>query len=415
MQTQLLPQLLSTAKGQRIDEILRKCVHCGFCMATCPTYQLTGNELDSPRGRIYQMKLMFEGQAADRNTLLHLDRCLTCRSCETTCPSGVEYAELLDYGRAQVQQQVARPAVPQLTLNLLNFFLPYPKRHAISFKALSFFKALIPPPLKNKIPHIRPTKHYRGVTRQNFQTVYLLEGCVQSTISPNTNQAATHVLNTLGYQVIREVKPTCCGALSQHSGKEQQALQFVIKQLDTWQQINQQTPLSAIISTASGCGVMLKDYHRLLTAKQQNTYQNVLSKIKDISELLDVEAIKPKLNAHPNPIAYHAPCTLNHGQQLADNLQQKLTALGYKLKQPKDAHLCCGSAGTYSIMQADLSKQLQHNKVNALEKTGSDSIITANVGCEHHLASISTLAVKHWIELIADDIKTEFKRLPDYP
>ncbi|MBL7005031.1 MAG: glycolate oxidase subunit GlcF [Gammaproteobacteria bacterium] len=404
MQTQLTSDLLKTAKGQRIDEILRKCVHCGFCTATCPTYQLTGDELDSPRGRIYQIKRLFEGQTADHNTQLHLDRCLTCRSCETTCPSGVNYAELLDYGREQVNHDVKRPLEQQAILNLLNYVLPYSSRHSLMFKALSKVKKILPKSIRGKIPTIKPLKQYRAIARQNFQTVYLLEGCVQSTISPNTNQATLHVLNTMGYQVIREAKPKCCGALSHHSGKEEQSNSFILDQLNTWLEIDQKTPLSAIVSTASGCGVMLKDYHRLLTTEQKELYQNVLNKICDISELIDVEALKPKLNVHKNDIAYHAPCTLNHGQKLADELFNKLTQLGYSLKQPKDAHLCCGSAGTYSVMQPELSKQLQHNKLNALAQTGGTKIVTANVGCEHHLASISHLEVKHWIEMLADDL-----------
>ncbi len=404
MQTSLKPDLLKTARGQRIDDILRKCVHCGFCLATCPTYQLTGDELDSPRGRIYQIKQVFEGQAADNNTQLHLDRCLTCRSCETTCPSGVNYAELLDYGREEVNSIIKRPALQQGTIRLLNSFLPYPKRHSFSFKALSFLKPLIPNILGQKIPSIRPAKKYPVTQRQNFQNVFLLEGCVQSTISPNTNQAAVAVLSSMGYQVIKEKSPKCCGALSHHSGNEKNTLAFIKKQLEQWQKVDDKTPLSAIISTASGCGVMLKDYERLLPKHDQKTYQNLLDKIVDISELLDIGHLKPQLKTKQSSIAFHAPCTLNHGQQLAARLKENLTALGYQLKEPKNAHICCGSAGTYSIMQANLSTQLKNNKVKALEETNCELIITANVGCEHHLASTCKVNVRHWIELIADDL-----------
>jgi len=404
MQTSLTKDLLQTHQGQRIDEILRKCVHCGFCLATCPTYQLTGDELDSPRGRIYQIKQVFEGMPADRNTQLHLDRCLTCRSCETTCPSGVNYAELLDYGRAQVNQDVARSKPQQVMTTLLNTFLPYRNRHWLSFKALSFLKPIIPSGLGKKIPSIRSAKHYKVTQRQNFQNVYLLEGCVQSTISPNTNQAATVVLSAMGYQVIREKNPQCCGALSHHSGNEDNTHTFIINQLKQWQVIDKQSPLSAIISTASGCGVMLKDYQRLLPETDKKTYQSLLKKIVDLSELINVNALEPLIEATQIDIAFHAPCTLNHGQKLADNLKLNLTALGYKLKEPKDAHICCGSAGTYSIMQPKLSARLKSNKINALEDTKSEMIITANVGCEHHLASESKLEVKHWVEMVADDL-----------
>jgi len=405
MQTSLKPALLKTAHGQRINEILRKCVHCGFCLATCPTYQLTGDELDSPRGRIYQIKQVFEGNAADKNTQLHLDRCLTCRSCETTCPSGVNYAELLDYGRAEVNSIVVRPTLQQATIRLLNTFLPYPKRHAFSFKALSFLKPIIPSSLGKKIPTIRAAKRYPITQRQNFQNVYLLEGCVQSTISPNTNQAAVAVLSRMGYQVIREKKIQCCGALSHHSGNEKNTLAFIKNQLIQWQIVDKNTPLSAIISTASGCGVMLKDYQRLLPEHDKKMFKKVLDKIVDISELLDIESLKPHLQTNQTHIAFHAPCTLNHGQHLSDALKNNLTQLGYQLIEPKNAHICCGSAGTYSMMQPTLSAQLKNDKINALEDTQAEVIITANVGCEHHLASSSKIDVKHWIELIADDLK----------
>ncbi len=404
MQTSLLPDLLKTAHGQRIDEILRKCVHCGFCLATCPTYQLTGDELDSPRGRIYQIKQVFEGKAADKNTQLHLDRCLTCRSCETTCPSGVNYAELLDYGRAKVNQDVPRSIQQQAISTLLNTFLPYRNRHWLAFKALSFFKPLIPFGFAKKIPSIRSVTRYKVTQRQNFKNVYLLEGCVQSTISPNTNQAATAVLSAMGYHVIHEQKPQCCGALSHHSGNENDTLNFITTQLKQWQIVDRKTPLSAIVSAASGCGVMLKDYERILPEADKITYQSLLNKIVDVSELLDIAALKPILNAQHEDIAFHAPCTLNHGQQLAENLKINLTALGYNLKEPKNAHICCGSAGTYSIMQPTLSTQLKGNKIKALEETQCEIIITANVGCEHHLASNTKLEVRHWVELLADDL-----------
>jgi len=405
MQTSLKPALLKTTQGQRIETILRKCVHCGFCLATCPTYQLTGDELDSPRGRIYQIKQVFEGNAADKNTQLHLDRCLTCRSCETTCPSGVNYAELLDYGRAEVNSTVARPKLQKIKGWLLNTFLPYPSRHKLAFKTLSLLKPLMPNTLGKKIPSIKRLKTYPSIPQVQTKTVYLLEGCVQSTISPNTNQAAIAVLNSMGYQVIREQKAQCCGALSHHSGNEENTLVFILNQLQTWQSIHKKTAIDAIVSTASGCGVMLKDYERLLPESEKKTHQNLLSKIVDISELLDVNALNNKLSVSKNSIAFHAPCTLNHGQQLADQLIIKLNQLGYQLKEPKNAHICCGSAGTYSIMQPELSSQLKNNKIKALEETKAEIIITSNVGCEHHLASSSKVEIKHWIEMIAGDLK----------
>lgn len=405
MQTSFTKKHLGTDSGKRAEEILRKCVHCGFCTATCPTYQLTGDELDGPRGRIYQIKSLFEGEAADQKTQYHLDRCLTCRSCETTCPSGVNYAELLDLGRVEVEKQVTRSKSEQISIKLLNLFLPYPLRHSFGFKSLSLLKPMFPNLIGQKIPKIRALSSKTFIQRQNFKTVYLLEGCVQSTISPNTNHATEHVLSALGYQVIREQQAKCCGALSQHTHQHKRAKSLILSQLEAWQLIHNKTPLAAIVSTASGCGVMLKDYSRLITQKQRELYADVLDKIVDVSELMDAKTLKPLLKARLEVLAFHAPCTLNHGQKLSSNLKNNLSDLGYQLKEPKNSHICCGSAGAYSILQADLSKQLQKNKVDALEQTKADLIITANVGCEHHLDSVSHLKVKHWIEIISEDLK----------
>ncbi|MGV6853260.1 MAG: glycolate oxidase subunit GlcF [bacterium] len=404
MQTSLPPTLLKTTKGQRVDEILRKCVHCGFCLATCPTYQITGDELDSPRGRIYQIKQVFEGNAADTSIQMHLDRCLTCRSCETTCPSGVNYAELLDLGRIEVDQQVSRKPQQKLVRFALNAFIPYPKRHRFLFQTLVRLKPYIPAKFTHKIPDIRTKKHYPLQKPQTEKIVYLIEGCVQSTISPNTNQAAHAVLSAMGYQVIREKNPLCCGALSHHSGNETQTQRFIMAQLNQWQKVDKQHALYAIVSTASGCGVMLKDYARLLEPQQKLPHQKLLSKIMDISQLLDTNKLEKKLTIKNQSIAYHAPCTLRHGQQQADSLKEKLMKLGYQIKEPRDAHICCGSAGTYSILQPALSSRLKKDKINHLQHLNPELIITANVGCEHHLASASKTPIQHWIELIANDL-----------
>ncbi len=417
MQTNIIPQLLDSTAGKRADEILRKCVHCGFCTATCPTYQLLGNELDGPRGRIYQIKQMLEGQPADRETLQHLDRCLTCRSCETTCPSGVNYAELIDIGRAHIEKQGLRASSQKLIRQLLGEILPYPSRHRWLFKMGAFFRPLLPVAVGKKVPEIRRELAYARSKVKPVKTVLLLEGCVQSSISPNTNAASVLLLQSLGYQVIRETTASCCGAVNQHLSQTEKAEKFILSNLASWSRINSQQTLDAIVSSASGCGIMLKDYPNILnqmnspemsSAEKQTEYHSLCEKIVDISELLDAEAIQQNVStftASSQRIAYHAPCTLTHGHKQADALFQQLCSLGYQLDIPQGAHLCCGSAGTYSLLQPKISRQLQHNKINALNACSPDIIITANVGCEHHLDSASDTPVRHWVEVVADDIQ----------
>jgi len=411
MQTNITPDILNTAIGKRADEILRKCVHCGFCTATCPTYQLLGDELDGPRGRIYQIKLLLEGEPAERETQNHLDRCLTCRSCETTCPSGVDYVELVDIGRNHLEQQNLRPKTERLIRYLLGALLPYKKRHYLLFKFASKLRFLLPLSLRAKAPVIRALKTYHQKTESaSEKTVLLLDGCLQSTLSPNTNAAAESLLKALGYRVIRETSQSCCGAVNQHLGQNEQAKQWVLHNLEHWQQLDQSQDLHAIVSTATGCGIMLREYSHIIQQlpQQSETFQSVLNKIKDISELFDAGSLQKNLKtfkASQKSVAYHAPCTLTHGHKLADRLAQQLTAAGYQLEMPQDAHLCCGSAGTYSLLQPELSVQLRDNKLQALQASTPDIIISANVGCEHHLNSASSVPVLHWVELIADDIE----------
>lgn len=410
MQTNLPPELLNTSMGQRADEILRKCVHCGFCTATCPTYQLLGDELDGPRGRIYQIKQILEGQPTDAETQLHLDRCLTCRSCETTCPSGVNYAELVDIGRLLIHKQGVRPTTQVLLRSLLGAFLPYPGRHNLLFKLGSKLRPILPSKIRNKTPIIRALKPYRMESASTQKTVLLLDGCVQKSLSPNTNAAAAKVLRSLGYRVIREPSASCCGAVNHHLSQSEQTERWVIQNLDNWQNLVKEHQLDAIVSSASGCGVMLKDYPNILQhmPQQKDQYQSVIDKIKDISELLDAETLLSTANSfQPSKerIAFHAPCTLNHGLKQADHLFKELIKLGYQLNEPSNAHICCGSAGTYSILQPELSRQLRKDKLQALQDCAPDVIITANIGCEHHLNSASDTSVIHWVELVADDLE----------
>ncbi len=410
MQTSITAALLQTPQGRRADEILRKCVHCGFCTATCPTYQLLGDELDGPRGRIYQIKNMLEGAPADGEILTHLDRCLTCRSCETTCPSGVDYAELIDIGRHHIEQQNIRPLGQKIIRKLLGMLLPHTNRHTHLFKFSSLLRQYLPASFKAKTPVIRAAQQYRQIPANLQKTVLLLEGCVQSTLSPNTNAAAICVLESLGYKVIREPVVSCCGAVNQHLNQLPEAEQWVIKNLRSWKKLDESYRFDAIVSTATGCGVMLKDYPKILKtlALDSALYQSQLDKIKDISELFDANRLSKNIKKYsPNKqqVSYHAPCTLTHGHKLADKLYNELGKLGYQLNIPQNAHLCCGSAGTYSLLQPALSKQLRDNKLQALQECSPDIIITANVGCEHHLNSAGNTPVIHWVELVASDIE----------
>ncbi len=408
MQTQILPELLDTPAGQRADAILRKCVHCGFCTATCPTYQLLGDELDGPRGRIYQIKQIFEGLPADRAVQGHLDRCLTCRSCETTCPSGVDYGELIDIGRERVEHTVPRPLRERLMRRLLGALLPHPSRHALLFRAGSALRGLLPRRLRQKAPRIRPARAYPRGTADG-PTVLLLDGCAQSTLSPNTNAAAEAVLSALGYRVLREPARSCCGAVNQHLSQTEQARDWVRRNLEQWRQVDREHGLHAIVSSASGCGVMLKDYPKILAGMPGDHHDDLdlVARIRDLSELFDADTLRarqPGFRAPEVRIGWHAPCTLQHGQRLADRLQRQLQQLGFRLEIPRDAHLCCGSAGTYSVLQPELSRRLRDNKLQALEASAPEVIATANVGCEHHLGSAGDTPVRHWIELVADGL-----------
>jgi len=412
MQTSLTAELLKTASGQRANDILRKCVHCGFCTATCPTYQLLGDELDGPRGRIYQIKQMLEGQQADQEMQLHLDRCLSCRSCETTCPSGVDYAELADIGRHYIEQKNLRPLAQRLVRKLLGYVLPRKNLNQLVFRIGSRLRPLLPASIQQKTPVIRAPRNYHQPATEAQKTVLLLEGCVQSTLSPNTNNAAAVVLQTLGYRVIRQKPVSCCGAVNHHLSQPEQTAHWVTRNLQEWSAIHQTTALDAIVSTATGCGAMLKDYPTILRQlpqqAQDQRFQQLLPLIRDISELFSAEILRQKCtgySASQQAVAYHAPCTLTHAHRLSNQLYQQLQSLGYQLHTPQNAHLCCGSAGTYSLLQPEISRQLRSNKLDALNAAAPELIITANVGCEHHLNSASPTPVIHWIELIANDLE----------
>ena len=403
MQTQLSEEFKHSSVAQQADDILRSCVHCGFCTATCPTYLQLGDELDGPRGRIYLIKQVLEGQPATRKTQQHLDRCLTCRSCETTCPSSVNYHRLLDIGRQIVEQKVSRPFLQKTFRFVLRKFL----LHNFLFNASIQLNRLLAPLL----PHV----FSRSIQKQSLQSntarliknqykrkVLLLEGCVQPSLQPHINQHTRQVLSHLDIGVIDCSAVHCCGALSHHLSAAAESLQQAKNNIDHWLTLLNQGA-EAIIITASGCGSHIKDYPALFIGDAQYApkAQQVAESCKDISEFMQAEDMSYfKKFEHIQSVAWHPPCTLQHGQQLGAQVENMLTTLGYRLVSVKDQHLCCGSAGTYSILQAELSTQLLNNKIKHLQHQQPDVIATANIGCQSHLLTQSTQPVLHWLQLL---------------
>jgi glycolate oxidase iron-sulfur subunit len=402
MQTTLSEHARSLPRGEEAESILRSCVHCGFCNATCPTYQLLGDELDGPRGRIYLIKQVLEGKEVTEKTQLHLDRCLSCRNCETTCPSGVDYHNLLDIGREVVDAAVPRPLGQRLLRDSLRAVVP----NAGLFKSLTqlgnTFRPLLPGALKTKLPgNIRPAK--ARPTRQHARQMLILEGCVQPGLSPNTNAATARVLDRLGISVTSIAQAGCCGAVDYHLNAQEHGLQRARRNIDAWWP-SIQAGAEAIVQTASGCGAFVKDYGHLL--RHDPAYAQkaavISERTKDLVEVLRAEPLEQLGGCTRQTLAFHCPCTLQHAQKLGGAVESVLTRLGFNLTPVPDSHLCCGSAGTYSITQPVLAKQLRDNKMNALESGNPDVIATANIGCQTHLASANRTPVKHWIELIED-------------
>lgn len=403
MQTSLLDKFKITAEGREADEILRSCVHCGFCSATCPTYQILGDELDSPRGRIYLIKQVLEGKPVSRKTQGHLDRCLTCRSCETTCPSGVRYGRLVDIGRDIVEQRVGRGFKQFLIRAALRAVLPYPHRFGSLLKLGRAMRPLLPARLACKVPGKSVVQTWP--LRQHTRKMLIFDGCVQAEVTPNTNAATAQVLDKLGIQLIRASRPGCCGAVSQHLCAQDEALGFMRRNIDTWWP-HIEAGAEAVVLTASGCGVMVKEYGELLKQDPHYAYKarRVAERAKDISEILAQEDLTVLANVGGKiKVAFHAPCTLQHGQKIQGVVEKILTSAGYQLTQVDDSHLCCGSAGTYSILQPELAERLLDDKLSALDQGKPDYIATANVGCQLHLATKSKLPVKHWIELLGSN------------
>ncbi len=404
MQTQLPDEFKDNNIGKEADAILRSCVHCGFCNATCPTYQQLGDELDSPRGRIYLIKQMLEGNAVTTKTQTHLDRCLTCLACETTCPSGVKYGRLIEIGREYIDKKVTRSLPDILTRKALRTILPYPQRLSPFIKLSQIIKPALPKSLKRKLPNVQATLSMP--TTQHQRKMITLAGCAQSVVKPGTNGAAAKILDRLGITLTIPPSTGCCGAVSYHLMKHEEGLGFMRRNIDAWWPLIE-SGHEAIIITASGCGAMVKEYGAAL--KDDPVYADRAAKVsalaKDPSEIITGEELSSlQLNIPDKKIAFQSPCTLQHAQQLGGHVEALLTKLGFELAIVTDDHLCCGSAGTYSILQPKMSQTLLENKLTALMNDQPDIIATANIGCHMQLETKSVVPVKHWLELIAEAI-----------
>ena len=408
MQTHLAPEFQGTADGLAAEAILRKCVHCGFCTATCPTYQLLGDELDGPRGRIYLIKQVLEGQPPTRKTQQHLDRCLTCRNCESTCPSGVDYGHLVDIGRKLVDERVARPAAEKALRWALKEGLPSPL-FAPAMKLGQAVRGLLPATLKNKVPAAQDAGLWP--TRTHARKVLMLAGCVQPAMQPNINSATARVLDAAGIEVVLAAKAGCCGAVKFHLNDHDGAKAEMRRNIDAWwphieAADGSDTGVEALVMNASGCGVMVKDYGHLL--QDEPAYAAKAARIsaltRDLSELLPamVPALQARLHSAPSQqLTFHPPCTLQHGQQLRGGVEKHLGVLGFKINVAScEAHLCCGSAGTYSVLQPELSYALRDRKLGNLAQMQPDTIVSANIGCITHLQSGTATPVRHWVEVL---------------
>jgi glycolate oxidase iron-sulfur subunit len=422
MQTTLSEEARSIARADEAEAILRACVHCGFCNATCPTYQVLGNELDGPRGRIYLIKQVLEGKPVTEKTQTHLDRCLTCRNCETTCPSGVRYHTLLDIGRAEVERRTTRPLGERLVRAGLRHVVPEPSLFGKLLKAGQALRPILPGTLREKIPTGRATHALPRPPVRHARRMLMLEGCVQPSLSPNTNAAAARVLDKLGISVTPAHEAGCCGATEYHLNAQDDGLHRARRNIDAWWPAIE-AGAEAIVLTASGCGAFVKEYGELL--RDDTAYAVRARRVSELArDLVEVLAAEPldalrtsaagerdraasadrdaRQSARQNAgrIAVHCPCTLQHAQKLGGALEALLRRLNFDLTDAPDAHLCCGSAGTYSITQPQLARTLRDNKLDALEAGSPDTIVTANIGCQMHLNGAGRTPVRHWIELV---------------
>ncbi|MGB3067799.1 MAG: glycolate oxidase subunit GlcF [Ottowia sp.] len=406
MQTHLAPEFQGTPEGREAEAILRKCVHCGFCTATCPTYQLLGDELDGPRGRIYLIKQVLEGEVPTRETQLHLDRCLTCRNCETTCPSGVQYGHLVDIGRKVVEAKVPRPPAERRLRGVLRMGLSSPL-FGPAMRLGQSARNFLPASLRAKVPPRQDAGKWPRRTHE--RKVLMLEGCVQPSMAPNINRATARVLDAAGIQVIRPRGQGCCGAVRFHLNDQEGALSQMRHNIDAWWPHIESGKVEAIVMNASGCGASVKDYAHAL--KDDERYarkaERVSALTRDLSEMLPdiAKALAGKLKPVSGTVAFHPPCTLQHWQQLRGGVEQHMRALGFDVRLASaESHLCCGSAGTYSVLQPELAASLRERKLgHLLGERAADrpaAIVSANIGCITHLQSGTDVPVRHWVEVL---------------
>jgi glycolate oxidase iron-sulfur subunit len=421
MQTTFTPAQLADPHVAESEKILRKCVHCGFCTATCPTYVTLGNELDSPRGRIYLIKDMLEnGRAADREIVTHIDRCLSCLACMTTCPSGVNYMHLVDHARTHIEKTYRRPLPDRLIRAMLAFVLPHPARFRAALNLaklgrpfaglfgrvgplrplaamLKLAPASIPPKSPMALPAVHPAK-----TGRREKRVAILTGCAQPVLDPGINEAAIRLLTRLGVEVVVPQGEGCCGALVHHMGREEQALASARQNVDVWTHEIETGGLDAIVITASGCGTTIKDYGFMLRLDPAyaDKAKRVSELAKDITEYLATLDLPPPARQPDIAVAYHSACSMQHGQKITRQPRELLARAGFLVKEPREGHLCCGSAGTYNIMQPEISARLRDRKVKNIEATGAAIIATGNIGCITQIASAATLPIAHTVELL---------------
>ncbi len=417
MQTSFTPEQLADPQIAESEKILRKCVHCGFCTATCPTYVTLGNELDSPRGRIYLIKDMLENdRPADREVVTHIDRCLSCLACTTTCPSGVDYMHLVDHARVHIEKTYRRPLMDRLIRSLLAAVLPYPGRFRLALKLAKIGRPFAPllrkvsalKPLAAMLdlaPNAAPPQADRPAVQASVAgrrgRVAILTGCAQPVLDPAINEATVRLLTRLGIEVVAPKGEGCCGALVHHMGREEQALAFARRNVDVWMREVEDGGLDAIIITASGCGTTIKDYGHML--RLDPAYAEKAARVsalaKDITEYLAALEL-PALERNGLSVAYHSACSMQHGQKITMAPKLLLKAAGFVVRDPVEGHLCCGSAGTYNIMQPEISGQLKARKVKNIEATKADIIATGNIGCMTQIATGTQMPILHTVELL---------------
>jgi len=406
VQTHLSPEFQGTADGQEAEAILRKCVHCGFCTATCPTYQVLGDELDGPRGRIYLIKQMLEGEQPTERTQLHLDRCLTCRNCESTCPSGVQYGHLVDIGRKIMETKVPRSAGSKALRWSLKEGLTSPM-FGPAMKIGQAVRGILPQTLKNKVPARRDAGKWPTTT--HARKVLMLAGCVQPGMMPNINSATARVLDAAGIQTLVAPDAGCCGAVKFHLNDQAGGLAQMKASIDAWWPYVERGEVEAIVMNASGCGVTVREYghHLKHDAAYAKKAARIIELTRDLSELLPdlVPALQSRVRPPQGVLAYHPPCTLQHGQKLRGGVETHLRQLGFDVRVAlNESHLCCGSAGTYSVLHPEIAGELRDRKLGHLGQMEPAAILSANIGCITHLQSGTGTPVRHWVELLDEAI-----------